>query len=243
MSLPLVSVILPVRGRPLLAAMAVACYLAQDYPLLELITIDDGDPFLDDLFEHLPRPTAGTYVRLHPGGNMPLGRKRNLACELAHGELIALMDSDDWAAHDRISSQVRAMITSGQQVTGYHSLHFYDLLSHHAHLYHLSDRYVCGASLMFTRDCWMRHPFLEVDRGEDTPFTIDHPSERCSEDGRGRMVCLLHDDNLSSRRQLQAHPGLFPEISVSSLPDGFFRAIGDIMESDPGMEYTAAARN
>jgi glycosyltransferase involved in cell wall biosynthesis len=88
--MPLVSCIMPTRNRPQFARQAVAYFLRQDYQQRELIVLDDGDDPVSDL---LPRDENIRYVRLRE--RSPLGTKRNIACELSRGELIAHWDDDD----------------------------------------------------------------------------------------------------------------------------------------------------
>src|SRR5438094_9881235 len=97
----MVSCIMPTRNRRPLAAQAVAYFLRQDYPNRELIVVDDGDESVADL---IPDDARVRYRYLDH--RLSVGAKRNLACELSRGELIAHWDDDDWMAADRLSRQV-----------------------------------------------------------------------------------------------------------------------------------------
>ena len=44
---------------------------------------------------------------------MPIGAKRNIACELAQGEVIAHWDDDDWMAPAWLGSQVETLLSKG----------------------------------------------------------------------------------------------------------------------------------
>ena len=101
---PLVSCIMPTYNRRPFVADALACFLAQDYPNLELIVVDDGSDTIADLLPPDPR------IRyFHLPGKRSIGEKRNFACEHALGYWIAHWDDDDWHAPDRILRQVQAM--------------------------------------------------------------------------------------------------------------------------------------
>jgi glycosyltransferase involved in cell wall biosynthesis len=94
---PLVSAILPVRDRAAWIGRAVESVLAQRYPAVELIVIDDGST--DETPSVLDR-YGSRIVRLHgPGGNAYAARNVGLA--RARGDLIAFIDSDDrwWPDH------------------------------------------------------------------------------------------------------------------------------------------------
>jgi len=104
----LVSCIMPTRNRPHFAGQSISYFLRQDYPQRELIVLDDGDEPIADL---IPRDDRVHYVRLPQ--RRPVGAKRNLACEISRGELIAHWDDDDWMAADRLSLQVNQLLHSG----------------------------------------------------------------------------------------------------------------------------------
>ena len=88
---PLVSCILPTRGRPRFLVEAVQNFLAQDYPNKELVVVVDGDG--DSAGALLPDDARVVLVRLRE--RLPLGQKRNVACARAGGDFIAHFDDDD----------------------------------------------------------------------------------------------------------------------------------------------------
>src|SRR5947207_330130 len=108
MDTPLVSCIMPTADRRQFVQQSIHCFLRQDYPHAELIAIDDGRDAVGDLFG---TDTRLRYTRLDH--YLTLGAKRNLACELAGGELIAVWDDDDWMAPHRLSLQVTELLASG----------------------------------------------------------------------------------------------------------------------------------
>ncbi|HEX6463610.1 MAG TPA: glycosyltransferase, partial [Vicinamibacterales bacterium] len=87
---PLVTCIMPTCDRRAFVPGAVACFLAQDYPNLELIVVDDGSDPVRDI---LPADHRINYVR--PPRRLSVGAKRNLACSQARGEIIVHWDDDD----------------------------------------------------------------------------------------------------------------------------------------------------
>src|SRR5262249_61234848 len=51
-------------------------------------------------------------------GRSSIGAKRNLACEMAQGEIIAHWDDDDWYAVNRLRYQVMPFIREEADITG-----------------------------------------------------------------------------------------------------------------------------
>ncbi len=119
---PLVSCIMPTYNRRPFVLLALKYFLEQDYPNRELIVVDDGDAAIGDLVESAP---GVRYVRLQR--RLSIGAKRNLACELARGEIIAHWDDDDWYAPDRLRYQVVPIIDNRADITGLENSFILDL--------------------------------------------------------------------------------------------------------------------
>jgi glycosyltransferase involved in cell wall biosynthesis len=101
---PRVSVIIPSFNHARYLRECVDSVLAQDYPELEVIVVDDGsgDGSLQILQSYGDRIT----LLQQRGGRQ--ARARNLALQVARGELIAFLDSDDRYLGGRISAAVQA---------------------------------------------------------------------------------------------------------------------------------------
>jgi O-antigen biosynthesis protein len=170
-ALPLVSCIMPTRGRREWVRQSIRYFLRQDYPARELIVLDDGDAtcaadVVDD--------PAIRYVRVPA---MSIGAKRNRACELARGELIAQWDDDDWYGTGRLSAQLAPLLANEADITGLSSDVFFDLTrwqfwsctaSLHRRLF-FAD--VHGGTLVFRRRVWeqlARYP--DASLAEDAAF-------------------------------------------------------------------------
>jgi predicted O-methyltransferase YrrM len=165
---PLVSCIMPTRDRRDFVPRAIAWFRRQDHPLKELVIVDDGDDAVADLV-----PTDGRirYIRLDRRATV--GRKRNLACEAAEGEIVMHCDDDDWYAADRISRQLAVLEESGADVCGADTIRFYDIVAARAWLYTYpadQPRWVAGATLAYRRSFWNEHRFDDIDVGEDAYF-------------------------------------------------------------------------
>ena len=117
---PLVSCIMPTRNRRAFVAQSIWYFLRQDYPEKELIIVDDGTDAVSDL---IPDDDRVRYVRLER--SLPVGAKRNLACEMSNGELIAHWDDDDWMAPRRLSTQVSHLMAANALACGVRELLLY----------------------------------------------------------------------------------------------------------------------
>jgi glycosyltransferase involved in cell wall biosynthesis len=108
MAPPAVSVVMPVYQAADFLAEAIESILAQTYPDLELIAVDDGshDASLA-ILERLARRDARVRVLARPHrGVIPA---RNEGLRHARGELVACMDADDVSLPHRLERQVAAL--------------------------------------------------------------------------------------------------------------------------------------
>jgi glycosyltransferase involved in cell wall biosynthesis len=159
---------MPTANRRRWVALSIGYFQRQDYAERELIVLDDGEDPVTDLVPDDPRIR---YHRLERP--LVLGEKRNRACELARGELIAHWDDDDWQAPHRLRRQVEQMQASGAELGGPRSAMFFDPGARRAWLYDYpagSRPWVVGGALCYRRSLWERHPFAAVKVGEDTRF-------------------------------------------------------------------------
>ena len=197
---PLVSCIMPTHNRRAFVPRAVQQFLAQDYRRRELIIIDDGTDIVADLVP--PHPWI-RYVRYER--RMTLGSKRNAACELAAGELIAHWDDDDWMAPWRLSYQVQALRDHPDaELCGLTHVLFYDPAERRAFEYVTepdAPRWVAGGTLCYRRASWQAHRFADVDRGEDTRFVRATASDHILPLPDHRFyVATIHAGSLTRRR-------------------------------------------
>ncbi|MBI3899535.1 MAG: glycosyltransferase [Gammaproteobacteria bacterium] len=101
-ALPLVSVVIPAYNGASTLAESLDSVLAQTYPNIETVVVDDGS--LDNTSEVLRR--YGDKVRSIRQPNGGLASARNLGLKHACGDYIALLDADDICLPGRIALQV-----------------------------------------------------------------------------------------------------------------------------------------
>jgi glycosyltransferase involved in cell wall biosynthesis len=102
---PLVSVILAVHNREGSVARAIASVLAQTYPHVELIVVDDGST---DGTRAVVEGFGG-QVTLIAQAHAGVYAARNRGLRHARGELVAFIDSDDAWLSDKLAAQVPLM--------------------------------------------------------------------------------------------------------------------------------------
>jgi len=101
---PLVSVIIPVHNGERYLGEAVDSVLAQRYPRLEVIVVDDGS---SDLSGEIARG-YGPPVAVHRRPQGGTAAARNTGLELAGGAYLAHLDADDLWTEGRLVRQIEA---------------------------------------------------------------------------------------------------------------------------------------
>jgi GT2 family glycosyltransferase len=98
-----VSVLMPLKnGLPHLHD-AMASLIAQTYPDIEILVIDDGS---DDGGPEEIQGRALSHVRVVPSNGQGIAAALNTGLKLATGEFVARHDADDWSHPERIERQV-----------------------------------------------------------------------------------------------------------------------------------------
>ena len=111
---PLVSCIMPTRGRPHFVAQAIEYFVRQSYPNTELIIVADS---IKDLPEHLTTDEKRIRIAIL-NRHKSIGYKRNHACRMARGSIIVHWDDDDWYSPLRIEKQVWPILHDCADITG-----------------------------------------------------------------------------------------------------------------------------
>lgn len=101
----LVTAIIPAYNYARFLPRAIDSVLAQTYTQIECLVVDDGST--DDTAEVLAG--YGDRIRTIRQTNSGLSAARNTGISFAQGEYVALLDSDDWWAPEKIARQVACL--------------------------------------------------------------------------------------------------------------------------------------
>jgi len=167
-SRPLVSCIMPTFNRVNFVKQSIYYFLRQTYSNKELIIIDDGDRPVADLIPDDPRIK---YMRL--SSKYSIGKKRNLACEIAEGEIIMCWDDDDWHGPMRIQQQIFPLVSESYDASGIGTYLYYSLMNKCFYNYKrevFKDGIVSG-TLTFWKRMWEEGvKFKDMSLAEDADF-------------------------------------------------------------------------
>lgn len=111
-SRPLVSAIIPTYNRAHIVCEAIESVLAQTYPNVETIVVDDGS--IDGTLEVLQR--YGDRIRIVSQKNSGPACARNRGVAASNGSLIAFLDSDDIWLPSKLERQVSLLDKAGAEV-------------------------------------------------------------------------------------------------------------------------------
>jgi teichuronic acid biosynthesis glycosyltransferase TuaG len=100
-----VSVVIPAYNAAAFVAAAVDSALAQTYPEIEVVVVNDGST--DDTPQLLA--AYGARIRVHHQPNAGLSAARNIGARLATGDWIAFLDADDLWLPKKIEAQIAAV--------------------------------------------------------------------------------------------------------------------------------------
>jgi glycosyltransferase involved in cell wall biosynthesis len=109
---PLVSAIIPTYNRAHIVCEAVESVLAQTYPHIEVVVVDDGSK--DDTLARLEQ--YEDRIRVVSQANAGPAAARNRGIAGSRGELIAFLDSDDIWLPSKIERQVALLQRAGKSV-------------------------------------------------------------------------------------------------------------------------------
>jgi glycosyltransferase involved in cell wall biosynthesis len=161
-----VSCVMLTANRRRFVPAAIACFLQQTHEERELVIYDSGDVPIQDL---IPRDPRIRYYRRPSGfAERTVGEYRNIANDLASGDLIAHWDDDDYSAPTRLATQLGGLNFAVGPIVGFSSMLFFDTRDRSLWFYR-SERhhYALGTSLLYPRSFWLANRFPAKDHGED----------------------------------------------------------------------------
>jgi len=197
---PMVSCIMPTANRRVFVPQAIRYFLQQNYARRELIILDDGTEELADVIPDDSRIRYQRMVRRYT-----MGAKLNMACELAHGEIVVHWDDDDWMAEWRIAYQVESLLTHPTDtLCGLSRILFYEPRAERAweYVYPMVERpWVSGATFCYRREFWETHRHPDMNEGADTVFAWGlRDAHVLALEKNEFYVAIVHPNNSSPKR-------------------------------------------
>jgi glycosyltransferase involved in cell wall biosynthesis len=122
---PLVSIITPAYNRASYLVETIESVLLQDYPRIEYIVLDDGSK--DNTLDVLKRYDGRITWETHP--NMGETKTVNKGFSMAHGDIVAVVNSDDPLLPGAISAAVGFMQSHPYVLVAYPDWNFIDAAS------------------------------------------------------------------------------------------------------------------
>ncbi|AOM76076.1 glycosyltransferase family 2 protein [Pedobacter steynii] len=162
--IPLVSCIMATSDSEMIIPFVLDYFLYQDYPNVELIIIDDGKNAAPELILHCPNVK---YFFI--SSRKTAGAKRNMACNLSNGKIIIHWDDQDWYAHNWITHQVSALMTSGADISGLNLVQTFPLTNQKI-ITTEKSAWIYGATMVYWKSIWENHKFKELQTGEVEDF-------------------------------------------------------------------------
>ena len=117
--LPLVTVIVPVYNTAAYVASCMDSVLSQTYGPLEIVAVDDGST--DGSGEVLARYAGDSRVRVISKANGGLSSARNAALDVASGEYVCFLDSDDTLHRETVGRLVEVALSIGADIVRFES--------------------------------------------------------------------------------------------------------------------------
>jgi glycosyltransferase involved in cell wall biosynthesis len=182
LSSPLVSCLCVTEGRPAFMPWLLWCFDRQDWPRRELVIVDSSaEPF------QIAARDDVRVVTAPPGTG--IAKKRNLALEAAHGEIVTWFDDDDWQHPGKLTCLVKAlgeMAPYAGSCRGW----FVNLMRLQCSLYHHSGSQIVFNSAGFRRDAVLSLRFQEnLRQASDTRWMLELAARY-----RGKEVILKRED-------------------------------------------------
>lgn len=113
---PLVSIIMPSYNAEKYIAKAIESVMAQTYTNWELLVFDDGSTdHTAEIALSFEAADSRIFFYRNPQ-NLGVAKTRNRGIELAKGEWVALLDSDDVWHHEKLQKQLEKAAETGAQI-------------------------------------------------------------------------------------------------------------------------------
>jgi glycosyltransferase involved in cell wall biosynthesis len=208
-SLPLVSICTPTKDRLRFLPLLLRCIQQQTYPQsrMEWVVIDDGTEPAESICSQFPNTQ---YVRLDPAeGPVPLGRKRNLSHQIAHGEILVYMDDDDYYPPRRVAHAVETLLANPRRlIAGSNILPiFFPDRDEIWAFGPYGPNHATAASFAFRRDLLKETSYDELAKcSEERHFLKEYSIPMIPLESTQTILALSHAGNTYDKRQHLANP-------------------------------------
>ncbi|HXH40509.1 MAG TPA: glycosyltransferase family A protein [Thermoanaerobaculia bacterium] len=157
------------RDRPQFVRQALRCFAHQTCGAAELVVVDAGEREpVEDLCAGF---SSVRYLRAEPGATY--GACLNIAAEHARGEILQLLDDDDYYKPTFLDRAVEALDRTADENTIAAWDCFYVLLPHEPNVRFSGHGWSAGATLSFRRRLWERTRFRDSGGSQDWHFIAD----------------------------------------------------------------------
>lgn len=202
---PPVSIITPTYNRRKFLPWLIECIKAQDYPKerIEWLVYDDGSDSVMDLLTPYMGPMNIRYFRSDTKLN--IGAKRNRLHSEARGEILVVMDDDDYYPPNRVSHAVYTIMNRKVDIVG----------STMNHLYFTDDKsiwqvgpynpkHATFGTMAFTKNYVKTHSCDESRvNAEEIEFTNKYTANLAQLDPLKVMLVMCHTENTFSKNKLR----------------------------------------
>ena len=187
-----VSIVIPYYNRKKFQSLIEYNIQVQTYPnIKEVIVADDSDEPDQDLVLTIPYKVVYYKVK-----RMTIGEKRNFLKDVATGDIIAHMDSDDCYNPDYIQSCVDTMILQDCEITGSSDMLFINPVTKWSGKQScLYNNMLNEATMVYTKNYAKTRSYEKRSHSENESFTADHwliyqtPIENI-------MICVNHSNTV-----------------------------------------------
>jgi glycosyltransferase involved in cell wall biosynthesis len=187
-----VSIVIPYYNRKKFEKLIEYNICCQTYPnIKEVIIADDSDEPNQELKLKIPYNLGYHRVK-----RMTIGEKRNYLKEVAVGDIIAHMDSDDCYNPDYIQSCVDTMILNDCEITGSSDMLFVNPVTNWTGKQScLYNQMLNEATMVYTKEYAKTRSYQKRSHSENESFTSDHwlitqtPIEEI-------MICVNHHNTI-----------------------------------------------
>ena len=198
---PTVSIVSLLADRRHFIPLLRKCVQLQTYPKdkIEWIIVDDGQTSAQEEFD------APNEIHIQLNKKFPLGRKRQLSCDLASGEFIFFFDDDDLHFPHRIERGVsRLRKTGSKMIAGNSALLLADVKSESVIQSGPFDKNHATAGTFAFRKEYMKHSSFRMSdtAGEEVHFLKNWSIPIIQMHPQDSIIALSHVDNTVSKEKI-----------------------------------------